>query len=254
MVTTVTDFFARGVRMSDANRARVIDACAKGGSSVWVTGSDPGWVTETLPFALLSLQRRIDLIEIEEFGDLSYRPSPHMVMEQMGFGKELDDSRVERRRAHLFNEYRLTLSVLADAAGFTIDEWVATGGMAAARHDTTIVSGEIKAGTVGAQKVVVTGRSAGADVLRFTQYAYVTMDVEPHWDLRPVGWRVQVHGDAPFDVSMPFPVPPEDIASYIPAYNANGPVNAIPYVCGAAPGILTTADLPPMLPSGPRAD
>ena len=37
-----------------------------------------------------------------------------------------------------------------------------------------------------------------------------------------------------------------------PAYTANRPVNAIPYVCAAAPGILATADLPPITPAGPR--
>jgi hypothetical protein len=51
---------------------------------------------------------------------------------------------------------------------------------------------------------------------------------------------------------MPFPVPLDDLASYVPAFNANGPVNAIPYVRTAPPGFLTTEDLPPVLPRGPR--
>ena len=59
------------------------------------------------------------------------------------------------------------------------------------------------------------------------------MDVEPDWGLQPTGWRIRIHGDAPFDLSMPFPVPLDDLASFVPAFNANGPVNAIPYVCAA---------------------
>ena len=55
------------------------------------------------------------------------------------------------------------------------------------------------------------------------------------------------------DMRMPFPVPLEDLASYVPAFNANGPVNAIPYVCAAQPGILTAEDLPHILARGPRA-
>ena len=70
--------------------------------------------------------------------------------------------------------------------------------------------------------------------------------------MQPTGWRIRIHGDAPFDVSMPFPVPLDDLASFVPAFNANGPVNAIPYVCAARPGILTTEDLPHILPRGPR--
>lgn len=253
VVTTCSDLFARGVRLTDGNRARVTEACAKGGTSVWASGSDPGFVTETLPMALLSVQRDVELIEIEEFGDLSHRPSPHMVMEQMRFGKPLSDFDPERRKNHLFGEYQPPLSVLADMAGFEIDEWTGEGGVAAAKENLTIVAGEIKAGTAAAQRVVITGRSKGVDRLRFTQYGFVAMDVEPDWGLKPTGWRIRIHGDAPIDLSAPFPVPLDDLASFVPAYNANGLVNSIPYVCGAASsGFLTTEDLPHILPRGPR--
>ena len=252
IVTTVSDLFAGGVRLSDDNRARVLAACKKGNASVWASGSDPGFITETLPMALLSLQRRIDLIELEEFGDLSHRPSAHMVMEQMRFGKPVTEFEPDRRKNHLFGEYQPPLSVLADLAGFEIDEWTAEGGVAAAKQDLTIVAGEIKKGTAAAQRIVIHGRSGGVDRIRFTQYGFVAMDVEPDWGLQPTGWRVRIHGDAPFDVSMPFPVPLDDLASYVPAFNANGPVNAIPYVCAAPPGLLTTEDLPHILPRGPR--
>jgi 2,4-diaminopentanoate dehydrogenase len=252
VVTTVSDLFARGARLSEGNRARVLEACAAGGTSVWASGSDPGFITETLPMALLSIQRRVDLIEIEEFGDLSHRPSPHMVMEQMRFGKPLEDFDPERRKNHLFGEYQPPLSVLGELAGFAIDEWTAEGGVAAAKEDLHIVAGLIEAGTAAAQRVVVHGTEAGVERIRFTQYGFVAMDVEPDWGLQPTGWRLRVHGDAPMDLSMPFPVPLDDLASYVPAFNANGPVNAIPYVCAAAPGILTTEELPHILPRGPR--
>lgn len=252
IVTTCSDLFARGVRLSDTNHARVLEASAHGGSSVWASGSDPGFITETLPMALLSVERHVELIEIEEFGDLSRRPSAHMVMEQMRFGKPLAEFDPDRRKNHLFGEYQPPLSVLADLAGFSIDDWSAEGGVAAAKRDETIVAGEIKAGTAAAQRVIIHGRSRGIDRIRFVQYGFVARDVEPDWGLQPTGWRIRIHGDAPFDVRMPFPVPLEDLASFVPAFNANGPVNAIPYVCEAPPGFLTTEDLPHLLPRGPR--
>ncbi len=143
--------------------------------------------------------------------------------------------------------------MLADICGFEIDEWTAEGGVAAAKEDLTIVAGEIKAGTAAAQRIIVTGRSNGVDRIRFTQYGFVATDVEPDWGLQPTGWRIRVHGDAPIDMKMPFPVPLDELASYVPAFNANGPVNAIPYVCAAGPGILTTEDLPHILARGPRS-
>ena len=41
-------------------RERIEAACAKGNSSLYSTGSSPGFITEALPLALLSLQRRLD--------------------------------------------------------------------------------------------------------------------------------------------------------------------------------------------------
>jgi 4-hydroxy-tetrahydrodipicolinate reductase len=253
IVTTTSDLFARGVRMTDENRRRVEDACARGNASAWATGSDPGFITETVPMALLSVQRDVEFIEIEEFGDLSRRPSAHMVMDQMRFGKPLDEFDPDRRKNHLFGEYQPPLSVLADLAGFQVDEWTAEGGVAAAKEDLQIVAGEIKAGTAAAQRIIVSGREGGVERIRFIQYGFVSRDVEPDWGLQPTGWRIRIHGDAPIDLTMPFPVALEDLAGVVPAFNANGPVNAIPYVCAAAPGLLTTEDLPHILPRGPRA-
>ncbi|ORV24632.1 hypothetical protein AWB98_20515 [Mycolicibacterium conceptionense] len=251
VVTTCTDLFARGARLQPANRQRLLDACQTGQAAVWASGSDPGFLTETLMLALLSIQRRIDFIEIEEFGDMSRRPSPHMLLEQMRFGKPLDQFDPDRRKNHLFGEYQPTLTMLAEIAGFVIDEWSAQGGVAAARRDTQITVGEIKAGTAAAQRVTICGRSAGADRIRFVQYGFVATDTDPDWDLQRTGWRVRVRGDAPLDVTLPFPVDLNELPSVVPAFNANGVVNAIPYVCAAAPGILATHDLPHIL-SGHR--
>jgi 4-hydroxy-tetrahydrodipicolinate reductase len=62
---------------------------------------------------------------------------------------------------------------------------------------------------------------------------------------------MRVRGDAPMDVTISFPVPLEDFAAFTPGLTANRPVNAIPYVCAAAPGILSTSELPPIVPAGP---
>lgn len=65
---------------------------------------------------------------------------------------------------------------------------------------------------------------------------------------------MKVNGDAPFDADLTFPIPSDRIGEFVPAYNANLPVNAIPYVIKAKPGIVTTEQLPPILPAGPIED
>lgn len=255
IVTTCTDFHAGGhPRLGEAGLARIRAACKHGNSSIYATGSDPGLVSDQIAFALLSAQRQVQSVEIIEYGDLSQRPSPHMLFEQMGYGKPVEDFSSDHFAAHLLAEYGRPLCVLAEAAGFTVDGTSACGKVAAARQDTSFVAGKIRAGTVAAQRFTIAVHSGGKEVVTLNQYSYVTKDVVPEWDIRNTGWRVRINGDAPFDADLTFPIPLEKIGSYVPAYNANLPVNAIPYVCAARPGILTTEDLPPILPRGPRLD
>jgi hypothetical protein len=167
----------------------------------------------------------------------------------MGFGRPLA-SFDTGRSSFLLGEFGPPLEMLMEAAGIPVDEWQCAGEVAAARHDTSILAGEIEAGAVAAQRTTITGRRDGNDVVRFTPTWYCTEDLDPTWDLRPTGWRVRVHGDAPLDVELAFPIALDDLATTTPAYTANRPVNAVPFVCAAPPGILSTADLPPITPKG----
>jgi len=55
---------------------------------------------------------------------------------------------------------------------------------------------------------------------------------------------VSLDGDAPLEVTLRMAVPLDRMAAVSPAYTANRAVNAVPYICAAAPGIHTTLDLP----------
>ena len=179
------------------------------------------------------MQRLFDRIEIEEFANLSRRDSPDLLFNLMGFGRPLHEYVDTGRPEHLVGACGPSLGVLA----------------AAARGPTRIRAGEIAAGSVAGQRTTITGISRGDEVVRFTPTWFCTEDLDPEWDLRSTGWRVRVRGDASLDVEIGFPIALDDFASFTPALTANRPVNAIPLVCAAAPGILSTADLPPVTPS-----
>ena len=65
-------------------RSRLEAACRAGGSSLHGTGSSPGFITEALPIVLLSLQRRLHGLAIDEFAVLSSRNSPELLFGVMG--------------------------------------------------------------------------------------------------------------------------------------------------------------------------
>jgi hypothetical protein len=252
VVTTCGAFFDGGRGLGDERLARVLEACRRGNTSLFDTGSSPGFITEILPFALLSLQRHVESIEIEEFANMSQRNSPHMIFELMGFGRPADKFNAKGREAHLLRSFGPSLGALAEAAGRPVDAWSSTGEYALARRTVQIAAGELKQGTIAAMRTRIVGSSGGSPIVSLTPTWYCTTEIEPTWDLGRTGWRIRVRGDAPLDVELPIAVPLEELGAHTPSLTANPPVNAVPYVCAAPPGILSTADLPPITPAGPR--
>lgn len=247
IVSTRSEFH-RPASLDPEVRTRLEDACARGSSTLFSTGSSPGFITEALPFALLSMQRRLDRLVIEEFADMSSRNSPEMIFDLMGFGR--DPSHFDPRgvEAHGGASFAGSLGVVADALCLPLDDVVAKGQVAVARKATDIAAGRVEAGTIAAQRLEVTGMHAGRPLLCFSASWYLTPEVEPAWDLRATGWHVLVEGDTPLDLDIHFPVPPEEWAATSPGLTAHRPVNAIPYVCAAEPGIRTSAELPQIIP------
>jgi 4-hydroxy-tetrahydrodipicolinate reductase len=246
-IVTTRGEFVRPSSMDPEVRRRVEDACAEGGTSIHATGSSPGFISEALPIVLLTMHRRLDLLQIDEFADMSSRDSPEMLFDLMGFGGD-PAAFDERRFSHLAHAFGPSLSVLADAIGLPIDAIESSGEVAVAAQDVEIAAGTVAAGTVAAQRPIVTALRDGEPLMRFRANWYVTTDVEPVWDLRETGWRVQALGDTPIDLEIRFPVDPAHYADVSPGFTAHPAVNAVTTVCAAAPGIRTTFDLPKVIP------
>jgi hypothetical protein len=248
-VVSTRSEFHRPQNLDPGVRARIESACARGESSLYSTGSSPGFITEALPFALLSLQRRLDWLLIEEFADMSSRNSPEMIFDLMGFGRDPAQFDPRGVEAHGGSSFAGSLATVAEALSLPLDEVVASAAVATARHPVEIAAGRIEVGTVAAQRLEVSGVQGGRTLLTFRANWYLARVVEPAWDLRDTGWHLLVEGDTPLDIDIRFPVPVEDWAATSPGLTAHRPVNAVPYVCAAAPGIRTTADLPQIIPN-----
>jgi 4-hydroxy-tetrahydrodipicolinate reductase len=239
--------FHRPASLDADVRERIESACREGGTSIHSTGSSPGFITEALPLVLLSLERRLDRLVIDEFADLSKRNSPELLFRIMGFGQA--PSRVdERRLGHLRDAFGPSLQVLAEAVGITLDSVEVEGELATASRRIEIAAGVIEPGTVAGQRITVSGMRHGREVLCFRANWFCSTDLSAEWALESTGWRVAVEGDVPMDVHVRFDVPLERMAETSPGFTAHRAVNAVAAVHAADPGIRTSVDLPPILP------
>ena len=245
-VVTTRGEFHRAESLDPTLRKRVEAACAEGGTSIHSTGSSPGFITEAIPLALTSIQRRLDSLTIDEFADLSQRNSPGLLFEVMGFGQP-PVAFDERRLSGVRDSFGPSLSLLADALGLGLDAVEAIGEVATAPHPIQIAAGTLETGTVAAQRITVSGMRGGKPLLIFRANWYCTTELDPAWDLRATGWHIALEGDAPLDIDLRFPVPLDRMAAMSPSYTANRAVNAVSVVCDAPAGIRSTIDLPHIL-------
>jgi hypothetical protein len=242
-VVTTCGAFHHPASMDPEVRAKVQTACELGGTSVHSTGSSPGFITEAIPLVLTSIQRQLNTLAIDEYADLSQRNSPELLFDLMGFGRPAGP--FEQFRAdYLRSSFGPSLRLVADAIGLPLESVEASGELAMASRETAIAAGTLAVGSVAAQRITISGIRAGLPMLQFRATWYCTTDLAPAWEVRETGWHVSVDGDAPLEATLRMPIPLDRMAAVSPAYTANRAVNAVPYVCAAAPGIHSTLDLP----------
>jgi hypothetical protein len=245
-IVTTCLVFHNPAWLDPAVRERVEEACRRGGASIHCSGSSPGFITEAVPIVLTSVSRRLDCLMINEFANLSTYPHPVMVFDVMGYGKPLAEMQ-EIWLTSIREHFAPSLSLIAEALGLPFDDIKVSGQSAVARNKTHIAAGVIEAGTMAAHQVTVSGMRGGRPLIRFQATWYCTKDIDASWDLRDNGWHILMEGDPPLDVSIRFPIPIEQYEEISPGYTAYRPVNAIPYVCAAKPGIRTAVDLPQII-------
>lgn len=241
-VATARMEFNHRETLAPETRRLVEAACARGRSSIYSSGSTPGWFTEVMPLALSAMQRRFACITLTDYADMSSRNSPDMLFNVLPFGSEPE--KVASGAQGTATSSPPTISMVAAALGLPVDEVRTRREFALARETFRIPAGTVEKGTIAAMRMAIEGVRGGEVVIRRNSIWYLTRDIEPAWELRDTGLHYRVEGDLPLDVMFTIPVSAEDYPKVSPALTANPVVNAVPYVVDAAPGILQTDELP----------
>jgi hypothetical protein len=247
-ISTLLEHFHDPESLALQVRQRIEAACRCGGTSLYSAGTSTGFVTEPVPIALTSLQRRLDRLTIEEFADISDRDSPEML--SLLFGGEPAPELVSGIEQSTASSYGASLRQLAKALSLPLDDVTATATVATARTPVQTAVGTFEASTVAAWRIEISGIRAAKPLLQIIPTWYITADLEPAWSIPfpGQGWHVTVDGDVPLDVAIRFTWPTEEERALSGYGNANRPVNAVPYVCEAPPGILSTFTMPQLIP------
>lgn len=248
VVTPLGWFFPWG----SVDVAEIEAACRDGGVTLHGTGIHPGGITERFPLMLSALSRAVTHVRAEEFSDLRTYAAVDVIRDIMLFGKTPEEAAQSPMLQFLAIGFNQSIDMVARALGARLD---AEKRM---RHEIAVATapidspiGPIPPGRVAAHRFTWEGTIDGAPFVTVrTNWLMGEEHLDPPWRFGPEGERfeVDVQGDPPVRTTF-HGLHPDSIAEGLArnrgiVATAMHCVNAIPYVCRAAPGIRTYLDLP----------
>jgi hypothetical protein len=236
------------------DRQRLVDACERGGASLFGTGVSPGFV-ELLGIVCAGVCDRIDKVTISEAAHTMGYDSPE-TEKPAGFGRPFDDPALPGMAAAGTAVFGEAVALVADALGVELDEIVCEAEYAKALEDLDLGSWQIDAGCVAGVAASWQGRVGGRTVVELNVRWKKAPVLEPDWAIED-GWLIEVQGLPTVHTKVSFLPPPDFEAKSLADFMVLGHVmtampaiNAIPAVVAAPPGIVTYTDIQLPLPRG----
>jgi len=226
---------------------RIEDAAREGNSTVFMTGVDPGFATDLLPFALAGTCQSIEQVRTMEIADYATYDGATVMFDVMGFGNEIGDLPMLYQPGILSIAWGTAIRQLAAGLGIEVDEIKDSVEQEPAPEDFDVAVGTIKKGTVAAVRFQIEGMVKGKAVIVVEHVTRLRPDLRPDWaqPAQPGGsYRVEITGEPSYVMDI-CPTSRNGDHNYAAILAAAGRiVNAIPDVVAAAPGIRTTLDMP----------
>ncbi|OBH16247.1 diacylglycerol kinase [Mycobacterium sp. E3247] len=232
--------------MPDKYIDRVEDAARQGNSSIFITGVDPGFINDLIPFALAGTCQSIEQVRCMEIADYATYDGAE-VMRYMGFGRSLDEVPMLLQPGILGIAWGTAIRQLAAGLGIEVDEITESYQREPAPEDFDIAVGHVAKGTMAALQFEIRGMSNGRPAVVIEHITRLRPDLRPDWAQPAAGggsYRVEITGEPSYAVDI-VPSSRKGDHNHAAIVGAAGRiVNAIPAVIAAPPGILTTLDLP----------
>ncbi|AFA76129.1 dihydrodipicolinate reductase DapB (plasmid) [Gordonia polyisoprenivorans VH2] len=232
---------------------KVATAALDHDAAVFITGVDPGFVSDLIPLAFSGTCQHVEQIRCMEIADYATYDGTEVMVDVMGFGAPLDQTPMLFLPGILGLAWGTSLHQIAAAMDVTIDEIVERHESEPAPEDFEVATGTIAKGTRAAVRFEIIGMVDGKPGIVIEHVTRLRGDLRPDWaqPAQPGGcYRVEITGEPSYRIDI-CPTSRKGDHNHAAIVAAAGRiVNAIPAVVAGPAGIRTTLDLP--LISGPR--
>jgi 2,4-diaminopentanoate dehydrogenase len=257
VTTTVNRLIYPPTFEPDSWREQLTQAATAGGASLYASGIEPGFAADHLVLMLATQSKTITSIHASEIALYDDYPVVDTMMDAMGFGRPLDYVPLLAYPGTIAFQWGPGLRLIAHGLGLQIDEIRENFDRVATDRDLDVAFGTAEAGTCGALRTQAIAVIDGREAITIEHVNRLAPDLGLEWAeemTRPV-YRIRIEGEPDIACDMTASLR-EPKASGSPMESGAGAmvstamrvVNAIPYVVGAKPGLLSALDLPLTLP------
>jgi len=220
-------------------------AAAKGNSTFYATGSEPGFISLNIPTALLAGAGRVDSYRMDEYAldlDKAY-PIWDVLHESMGFGKPDGHVPVRIASGKVHKDWETVVRYIADILGFQLDGIELDWETLLAPTDLKTALGVISEGTICAHRWQLAGVVNARPVVAVQYFATVSSTPWPDRWPKPAregegGMVFRVEGSPGMSLELHLKQSATDRVNPGVAVTAMAAVNAIPAVVDAPPGVI----------------
>jgi len=231
--------------------AQLETAAVKGGATFYVSGIYPGFASDQLALLLSTQSKAIGSITVSEVALNDHYPVADVMMNGMGFGRPMDFEPLLQTPGFIEMAWRAPIFLIAAGLGANVTEVRGSLDRQLTERDIDVAFGRIPAGTVGAVRTRAVGVVNGREAIVIEHIIRMARDVAPDWPRSDsdATYRVDIAGEPDVHCEMTLGTAEGHRAGQAAmTATAMRVVNAIPFVVDAAPGLVSSLDLPNTLP------
>jgi hypothetical protein len=226
-------------------------AAKSGGASFYASGIFPGFASDQLALLMTTQSKNIRCITASEIALNDHYPVADVMMDGMGFGRPMDFEPMLSQPGFIEMAWKAPIHLIASGLGVEVERVNGSLDRQLADRDIDVAFGTIKAGTCGAVRTRAAGVANGREAIVIEHVIRMARDVAPDWPTSDCDatYRVDIDGDPDIHCVLTLgEAEGHGAGRAAMASTAMRVVNAIPYVVGAPPGLLSSLDIPTTLP------
>ncbi len=222
-----------------------------GGASFYASGIFPGFASDQLALLMTTQSKSICSITASEIALNDHYPVADVMMDGMGFGRPLDFAPMLSTPGFIEMAWKAPIHLIASGLGVEVERVNGSLDRQLTDREIEVAFGTIAAGTCGAVRTRAAGVVNGREAIVIEHVIRMARDVAPDWPASECDatYRVDIDGDPAIHCVMTLgEAEGRGAGRAAMASTAMRVVNAIPYVVGAPPGLLSSLDIPTTLP------